>query len=67
MGCQLAQMSKADNPSAASTMVVVAVIAQLLKRGKPCARRLLGPIANIPPKEAEARYYAEINTLAMAA
>ena len=29
-------------------------------------RRLLGPIGNIPPKEAEARYYAGI-TLAIAA
>ena len=30
-------------------------------------QRLLGPIGNIPPKEAEARYYAGIKTLAMAA
>jgi len=30
-------------------------------------QRLLGPIGNMPPKEAEARYYAGINTLAMAA
>ena len=29
-------------------------------------RRLLGPIGNVPPKEAEARYYARI-TPAMAA
>lgn len=30
-------------------------------------RRLLEPIGNIPPAEAEARYYAELETLAMAA
>ena len=30
-------------------------------------RRLLEPIGNIPPAEAEARYYAQIETLAMAA
>jgi putative transposase len=30
-------------------------------------QRLLGPIGNIPPKEAEARYYAGITTLATAA
>lgn len=29
--------------------------------------RLLGPIGNIPPKEAEARYHAELNALPMAA
>jgi hypothetical protein len=28
--------------------------------------RILGPIANVPAKEAEARSYAEIDTLAMA-
>ena len=30
-------------------------------------RRLLEPIGNIPPAEAEARYYDQIETLAMAA
>jgi transposase InsO family protein len=30
-------------------------------------RRLLEPIGNVPPAEAEARYYAELETLAMAA
>ena len=30
-------------------------------------RRLLGPIGNVPPAEAEARYYAELETLPMAA
>ena len=30
-------------------------------------RRLLEPIGNIPPAEAEARYYQQIETLAMAA
>ena len=30
-------------------------------------RRLLEPIGNMPPAEAEARYYAELETLAMAA
>ena len=30
-------------------------------------RRLLEPIGNIPPAEAEARYYAQANALAMAA
>jgi transposase InsO family protein len=30
-------------------------------------RRLLEPIGNIPPAEAEARYYAELETIAMAA
>ena len=30
-------------------------------------RRLLEPIGNIPPAEAEARYYAQINERAMAA
>ena len=30
-------------------------------------RRLLEPIGNIPPAEAEARYYAELKTSAMAA
>ena len=30
-------------------------------------RRLLEPIGNIPPAEAEARYYAQINELAMVA
>jgi transposase InsO family protein len=30
-------------------------------------RRIMGPIGNIPPKEAEARYYAGIKTLDMAA
>ncbi len=30
-------------------------------------RRLLEPIGNIPPAEAEARYYAQINDLDMAA
>ena len=30
-------------------------------------RRLLEPIGNIPPAEAEARYYEQIETLAMAA
>ncbi len=30
-------------------------------------RRLLEPIGNIPPAEAEARYYAELETLPMAA
>jgi putative transposase len=30
-------------------------------------RRLLEPIGNIPPAEAEAQYYAAINTLDMAA
>jgi transposase InsO family protein len=30
-------------------------------------RRLLEPIGNIPPAEAEARYYEQIETLAIAA
>ena len=30
-------------------------------------RRLLEPIGNIPPAEAEAHYYAQINDLAMVA
>ena len=30
-------------------------------------RRLLEPIGNVPPAEAEARYYAKLQTLAMAA
>ena len=30
-------------------------------------RRLLEPIGNIPPDEAEARYYAQINDRPMAA
>jgi transposase InsO family protein len=30
-------------------------------------RRLLEPIGNIPPAEAEARYYQQIETRAMAA
>ena len=30
-------------------------------------RRLLEPIGNIPPAEAEARYYEQLNELAMAA
>lgn len=30
-------------------------------------QRLSGPIGNIPPKEAEARYYAGVNALDMAA
>ena len=30
-------------------------------------RRLLEPIGNMPPAEAEARYYAELETLAVAA
>ena len=30
-------------------------------------RRLLEPIGNMPPTEAEARYYAELETLPMAA
>ncbi len=30
-------------------------------------RRLLEPIGNIPPAEAEARYYEQLNDLAMAA
>ena len=30
-------------------------------------RRLLEPIGNVPPAEAEARYYAKLETLAMAA
>ena len=30
-------------------------------------RRLLKPIGNIPPAEAEAHYYAQINELAMVA
>lgn len=30
-------------------------------------RRLLEPIGHIPPAEAEARYYAELETLAIAA
>ena len=30
-------------------------------------RRLLEPIGNIPPAEAEARYYTELETIAMAA
>jgi len=30
-------------------------------------RRLLESIGNMPPAEAEARYYAELETLAMAA
>jgi len=30
-------------------------------------RRLLEPIGNIPPAEAEARYYDQIETLAMVA
>src|SRR4051812_36640261 len=30
-------------------------------------RRLLGPIGNVPPAEAEARYYADLETLPIAA
>jgi transposase InsO family protein len=30
-------------------------------------RRLLEPIGNVPPEEAEARYYAQLEALPMAA